>query len=140
MNRPIAFIDVRDRDGSRGYHLLAALYLLDERIRDVDFVADVDLSAEEQMALDAFSFDRGVTIARTGPVGSPGATIVLAAIDAPEAIIRLDAKLAAAAGRMIAALSAACAVVPSVTLSGPEAHDTRAVAEAMGLLFDGSTH
>lgn len=59
---PRLLVDVREADNLRGFHALAALYLVIDRLRWVPLFRLGGDRADERIACEAFSFDTGVEL------------------------------------------------------------------------------
>jgi hypothetical protein len=64
MRRPRLLVDVREDDNLRGFHVLASLMLIAERLREVELYRLGGAAAEEAIACQAFAFDTGLTFRR----------------------------------------------------------------------------
>jgi hypothetical protein len=61
MNRrPRLLVDVRETGVLRGFHVLATLYLIAERLHAVELARIGGETADERMACEAFCFDTGL--------------------------------------------------------------------------------
>jgi hypothetical protein len=59
---PRLLVDVRETDNLRGFHALAALYLIADRLRPVELSRLGGETADERMACEAFCFDTGLAL------------------------------------------------------------------------------
>jgi hypothetical protein len=59
---PRLLVDVRETRNLRGFHALAALYLIADRLRAVELARIGGETADERMACEAFCFDTGLQL------------------------------------------------------------------------------
>lgn len=64
MTRRRLLVDVREDDNLRGFHVLASLLLIAERLREVELYRLGGAAAEEAIACQAFAFDTGLRFRR----------------------------------------------------------------------------
>lgn len=76
-------VDVRETDNLRGFHALAALYLIADRLRPVELSQIGGETADERIACEAFCFDTGLELraCRAPPVDDSPFDLYLSAAD-----------------------------------------------------------
>ena len=81
---PRLLVDVRETKNLRGFHVLAALYLIADRLHPVELSRLGGETADERIACEAFCFDTGLELraCRATPVGDPAFDLYLSAADA----------------------------------------------------------
>jgi hypothetical protein len=83
-NAPRLLVDVRESETLRGFHALAALYLIADRLHPAELYRLGGATDDERMACEAFCFDTGVELraCRAPPVSDSPFDLYLSAADA----------------------------------------------------------